>query len=123
MENHWWQVALYVTPRGLTTSAIPSGSRTFAVDFDFLDHHLYVRTSDGAISAIPLVAQSVPYFYTAYRAALRAQGIAAPIRPVPCQVETPIPLGGARGHAATTSYAPHACARRSTQTRAALTSM
>jgi len=41
MENHWWQVALYVTPRGLTTSAIPSGSRTFAVDFDFLDHHLY----------------------------------------------------------------------------------
>jgi hypothetical protein len=52
-ENHWWQVALYVTPRGLTTSAMPSGTRTFAVDFDFLDHHLYLRvcSSHSAVAS------------------------------------------------------------------------
>jgi hypothetical protein len=115
MENHWWQVALYVTPRGLTTSAIPSGSRTFAVDFDFLDHHLYVRTSDGAISAIPLVAQSVADFYTAYVAALRALGIESPIRPVPVEVETAIPFGVDREHAAYDADAAHRCWRVLTQ--------
>src|SRR5712672_2354015 len=66
MENHWWQVALYVTPRGLTTSPIPSGTRTFAVDFDFVDHRLTVRTSDGEDRAIPLVSQPVADFYAAY---------------------------------------------------------
>src|SRR2546423_437972 len=65
MENHWWQVALYVTPRGLTTSPIPSGIRTFAVDFDFVDHRLSVRTSDGEDRAIPLVSQPVADFYSA----------------------------------------------------------
>src|SRR5213082_4107271 len=55
MQNHWWQVALYVTPRGLTTSAMPLGNRTFAADFDFIDHQLYVRDSRGASAAIPLV--------------------------------------------------------------------
>src|SRR5258705_9218644 len=45
MQNHWWQVTLYVTARGLGTSPIPAGSRTFEVDFDFLDHALVVRTN------------------------------------------------------------------------------
>ncbi len=99
MENHWWQVALYVTPRGLTTSAIPAGTRTFAVDFDFLDHHLYVRTSDGAISAIPLVAQ------------LRSLGIEARIRPVPNEVDPAIPFGGDREHASYDAAAATRCWR------------
>src|ERR1700726_5024565 len=47
MENHWWQVALYVTPRGLTTSAMPFGTRTFEVELDFIEHRVRVRTSDG----------------------------------------------------------------------------
>src|SRR2546426_12255131 len=47
MQNHWWQVALYITARGLGTSPIPHGKRTFEVDFDFVDHRLLVRTSDG----------------------------------------------------------------------------
>jgi len=111
MENHWWQVALYVTPRGLTTSAIPAGTRTFAVDFDFLDHHLYVRTSDGAISAIPLVAQSVADFYTAYVAALRSLGIEARIRPVPNEVDPAIPFGGDREHASYDAAAATRCWR------------
>src|SRR5438067_829957 len=46
--NHWWHVALYVTARGLTTSPIPYGTRTFQIDFDFLDHQLRITTSDGA---------------------------------------------------------------------------
>ena len=78
MENHWWQIALYVTPRGLTTSAMPSGTRTFAVDFDFLDHHLYVRASDGATAALPLVPQTVADFYAAYMAMLHSLGLERP---------------------------------------------
>src|SRR3712207_8814365 len=61
--NHWWHIPLYVTPRGLTTSAIPSGERTFAVDFDFVDHNLYVRTSDGATRSLALAPRSVADFY------------------------------------------------------------
>jgi Family of unknown function (DUF5996) len=111
MENHWWQVVLYVTPRGLTTSAIPAGTRTFAVDFDFLDHHLYVRASDGATLAIPLVAQSVADFYAAYMAALRSLGIDAKIRPVPVEVETAIPFALDRKHAAYDADAATRCWR------------
>lgn len=92
MQNHWWQVTLYVTPRGLTTSAIPSDQGTFMVDFDFLDHHLYVRTERGGMRAVPLVPQSVAAFYDEYVAALRALGIDAGIRPVPVEVEVAIPF-------------------------------
>ena len=45
--NHSWHVVLYVTPRGLTTSPIPYGERSFELDFDFLDHVLLVSTDDG----------------------------------------------------------------------------
>ncbi|MDQ6887643.1 MAG: DUF5996 family protein [Gemmatimonadota bacterium] len=108
MENHWWQVALYVTPRGLTTSAIPWGALTFAVDFDFLDHHLYVRTCDGAIRALPLVAQSVAAFFAAYTAALLSVGIDVHIRPVPVEIETAIPFAEDQQHA---SYDAEAATR------------
>ena len=47
MVNHWWQVTLYVSPRGLTTSAIPYGAGVFDIEFDFIDHRLLIRTSDG----------------------------------------------------------------------------
>ncbi|HEY7876996.1 MAG TPA: DUF5996 family protein [Gemmatimonadaceae bacterium] len=108
MENHWWQIALYVTPRGLTTSAIPLGVRTFAVEFDFLDHQLYVRVSDRGTGAVPLVAQSVADFYGAYLGALQALGLAVKIRPVPVEVVTAIPFADDRQHA---SYDPDAATR------------
>jgi hypothetical protein len=38
--NHWWQVTLHVTARGLTTTAMPYGQRTFQIDFDFIDRAL-----------------------------------------------------------------------------------
>ncbi len=57
--NHSWHVALYVTPRGLTTSPIPDGFGTFQIDFDFMDHVLRVATSDGKARQFALAGLSV----------------------------------------------------------------
>ena len=109
MENHWWQVPLYVTPRGLSTSAMPSGNRTLAVEFDFIDHVLSVESSDGATSTLPLIPRSVADFYTAYMTALRSLGFAPTIRPVPVEVETAIPFAEDRQHASYDADAAHRC--------------
>ncbi len=61
--NHSWHTTLYVTARGLTTSAIPYDSRSFQIDFDFLEHQLWVRSSDGRSAALGLEPQSVASFY------------------------------------------------------------
>src|SRR5262245_4077812 len=61
--NHWWQVPLYVSPRGLTTSSIPEGDRTFEIEFDFLTHNLDLRASDGSAKVVPLYPRSVADFY------------------------------------------------------------
>lgn len=108
MENHWWQVALYVTPRGLTTSTMPAGARTFAVDFDFIDHALLLRTSDGAVRSLPLTARPVAEFYQAYRAMLHAANLDVKLMPVPVEVEVAIPFLEDRTHA---SYDPAAAQR------------
>src|SRR3954447_15753945 len=63
MVNHWWQVPLYVTTRGLTTSPIPDGQRTFQIDFDFHDHELRIDTSDGVRRRVPLAPRAVADFY------------------------------------------------------------
>jgi hypothetical protein len=60
--NHSWSVTLYVTPRGLTTSPIPYGTRTFQLDFDFIAHYLAVQTSDGGVGRIMLESQPVAAF-------------------------------------------------------------
>ena len=62
--NHSWHVTLYVTARGLTTSPIPYGVRTFQIEFDFVDHRLQVLASDGATAGFPLQPQSVAAFYS-----------------------------------------------------------
>src|SRR6266436_4650310 len=54
LVNHWWNTTLYVTSRGLTTSPIPYGNRTFEIDFDFIDHSLPIRTSDGITRSLAL---------------------------------------------------------------------
>src|SRR5215467_9558690 len=73
--NHWWHVALYVTPRWLTTSSIPYQSSTFAINFDFIDHNLYILRSDGSSKALPLIPRSVAAFYREFMNCLRALGI------------------------------------------------
>ena len=108
MENHWWQVALYVTPRGLTTSAMPYGERVFAVDFDFIDHTLLVRTSDGATRKLTLVARPVADFYAEYIAMLRALGLEIEIMASPVEVQIAIPFAEDLQHA---SYDPDAARR------------
>ena len=61
--NHSWHVPLYVTTRGLTTSPVPYGARSFEIDFDLLEHQLRIRTSDGAARAIPLAPRPVAEFF------------------------------------------------------------
>jgi hypothetical protein len=60
-------VTLYVTARGLTTSPIPYGTRTFEIDFDFIDHELIIRSSDGGVAGFSLYSQSVAAFYSTIR--------------------------------------------------------
>src|SRR3984885_1648502 len=66
MENHWWQIALYVTVRGLTTSPMPHGNHAVTVEFDFISHELIVRTDDGARHAFALTPMSVADFFAQY---------------------------------------------------------
>jgi uncharacterized protein DUF5996 len=92
MENHWWQVAFYLTARGLTTSPMPAGGRTLEVELDFVAHQLRLRTSDGDERAIRLREESVADFYHSYVTALRELGIEAHIWPVPTEMETAVPF-------------------------------
>src|SRR5215813_10570753 len=63
--NHSWHVTLYVSGRGLTTGPIPYGERSFQIDFDFVEHQLEVRVSDGRLRSMPLIEQSIADFYAA----------------------------------------------------------
>lgn len=100
MVNHWWQVALYVSVRGLTTSPIAHGGRTFEVELDFLDHAAVIRTSDDQRRTVPLTARPVAEFYEDYVRALRDLRIVVPIWPSPVEVETAIRFPDDRLHAA-----------------------
>lgn len=88
--NHWWAVTLHVTPRGLTTTSIPYGTRMFDIAFDFIDHALWVRTSSGASRRMALYPRSVADFYREFMASLRALGIDVTINPLPQEVTNPI---------------------------------
>jgi hypothetical protein len=99
MQNHWWHVPLYVTARGLTTSPMPYGTNTFEVAFDFIGHRLVVETSDGTIRDMALRPQTVADFYREYVALLAGLGISVKIRPVPSEVDAPIPFLEDRVHA------------------------
>lgn len=90
--NHWWQVPLYVTSRGLTTSPIPYGTRTFQIDFDFLAHELRIDTSRGERISFALGPRSVADFYRQTMAALRALDIEVKIWTTPVEVENPVPF-------------------------------
>jgi hypothetical protein len=97
--NHWWQVPLYLTARGLTTSPMPYHSRVFEIDFDFIAHQLIIRTSDGAVSTLALVPRSVAEFYKLVMENLRALGIEISINTTPCEIPDPIPFTEDETHA------------------------
>ena len=98
-QNHWWHVPLYVTSRGLTTTPIPYGARTFEAEFDFIDHRLLVTASDGPAGHIALRAQAVADFYREYMDVLAGLGIVVNMWPVPVEVDGGIPFLEDRVHA------------------------
>ena len=90
LQNHWWNAALYVNTRGLTTSPIPYQGQAFEVQFDFVDHRLEIRTSYGVVRTLALAPQSVASFYRQFLSALREAGIEVQIDPKPQEVPDPI---------------------------------
>jgi hypothetical protein len=105
MVNHWWQVTLYVSPRGLTTSAIPYEEGVFDLEFDFIEHRLLIRSSDGSARQIALEPKSVADFHAETMSALDELGIAVQIQATPNEVDPAIPFVDDHEHA---SYDPHA---------------
>src|SRR5579872_2118836 len=101
--NHWWNVTLYVTPSGLTTSSIPDGERTFDIEFDFVRHRLQIRTSEGREYVMRLYSRSVADFYNEYIAALRSLRIDIRIDRTPAEFDDTTPYDEDRHHA---SYDP-----------------
>ncbi|MFH8528670.1 DUF5996 family protein [Streptomyces tendae] len=107
LVNHWWQVALYVTPRGLTTSAVPYGDGAFDAEFDFVEHRLVIRSSDGASREVALEPVSVATFYTRTMRALRELGIEASFQRRPNEVEPSIPFADDEQHCSYDATAAH----------------
>jgi len=97
--NHSWQVTLYVTARGLSTSPIPDGERSFQIDFDFIAHDLQISTSDGAERRFVLSGHSVASFYKAVMVALRELGIEVEIDEMPNELPEPIKFSQDTQHA------------------------
>jgi len=90
--NHTWNVTLYPTVRGLTTSPMPHGSRMLQIDFDFLDHLLLLQTSEGGRRTIALRPMTVAAFYAEVMAALDGLGTPVRIWPMPVEIAQPVPF-------------------------------
>jgi hypothetical protein len=103
--NHWWQVTLYVSPRGLTTGAVPYAGGSFDLELDFVDHRLRIRTSDGGQREVALVSRPTAEFYAETMRALGELGLEVSIDPRPNEVDPAIPFDQDHEHA---TYDPEA---------------
>jgi hypothetical protein len=92
MVNQWWQVPLYVSARGLTTSLMPAGDIGLEMEFDFVDHRLALRTTDGGHGEVPLRPQSVAEFYGATMGALGELGISVRVLARPVELPVAVPF-------------------------------
>ena len=90
--NHSWHVALYVTSRGLTTSPMPCQSGSLEIDFDFIDHVLWLRLSNGHFRQVELKPVSVAEFYADVLIALKELGVAVTLRSMPCEIPDCVPF-------------------------------
>ena len=106
--NHWWNVPLYVTVRGLTTSCIPYRDRSFELRFDFIHHQLVLETSDAIVKSLPLEHRTVADFYQQCFAMLQSAGIDVKIWPMPVEISDPIRFDEDRQHS---SYDPESVDR------------
>lgn len=108
LSNHWWNVPMYVTGRGLTTSLMPHRrGPAFQVDFDFIDHRLEVVTVAGESRSFDLIPRTVADFYDAVMATLDELGVATEIWPMPVEIEGAIPFRDDRVHASYDADAVH----------------
>ncbi len=98
--NHSWHVVFYLTSRGLSTSPIPYGSRTFQIDFDFIEHRLLFQTSDGSVRTMSLIPRSVADFYREVLAMLVELDLKVDIHTTPSELPDPIPFDLDEQHAA-----------------------
>ena len=101
--NHWWEVPLYVSALGLTTSAIPYPEGNFEVEFDFIHHRLTIKTSQNTAATVGLRPRTVADFYQEFMAALGSLGIAVKIWKMPVEIPNPIAFDQDTQHA---SYDP-----------------
>lgn len=92
MVNHWWQVALYVNARGLTTSMMPVGGRGVEIQFDFVHHRLDLWSTDGGSRSVPLDTRPIADFYAATVRSLGALGVAVHLVDRPVEVVTSVPF-------------------------------
>jgi hypothetical protein len=99
LVNHWWNVPLYVTSRGLTTSLMFHGARGFMIDFDFIDHRLKIRTSLGEIETMTLAPRSVADFHAELMGRLHGLGLETRIWTMPVEIPDAIPFDKDNDHA------------------------
>ena len=99
LVNHWWNVTLYITPRGLTTSAMPYNDRLIRIDFDFIDHMVLIQTTDGSTKSISLRPRSVAEFYQEMMAAIGSLGMPVKIWTTPVEVPDRTPFENDHKHA------------------------
>jgi hypothetical protein len=106
--NHWWNVPLYVSARGLTTSLMPHPTGpSFQIDFDFVDHHLDVVTATGERRSLDLVPRPVADFYAETMAVLDDLGVSTAIWTMPVEIPDAIPFEDDRVHASYDADAVH----------------
>jgi hypothetical protein len=98
--NHSWGVALHLTPRGLITPLLPYGQRSFTVEFDFVDHQLLTRTTDGHIQTIALRPQPVAAFYSQVMTQLAEMSLPVKVWPVSVEMPTAVRLDQDLDHGA-----------------------
>lgn len=90
IQNHWWNIAFYLTARGLTTSAMPAEGMSLDIEFDLLSHEVVCRASRGKIRKIPLRPMSVAQFFEEFTKTLGSLGVSVKIDPMPVEVANPI---------------------------------
>jgi len=97
--NHWWNATLQVTARGLIAPAMPYAGSAFDIEFDFADHRLLLKTSDGRADSVALRPMAVADFYAEFTERLHRLGIEVAIRAMPCEIEGAVPFDRDRAHA------------------------
>jgi hypothetical protein len=107
MVNHWWQIPLYVSARGLTTSRIPYGNAGFSVELDFIDHIIQIQRDDDRTWSMTLAPRSVADFFQAYMSGLRSLDLDVHIWPVPVEIADGIRFTDDETHGSYDARAAH----------------